>query len=125
MPAWARERVREMSAERAELIGSLGVQVIGDPDHLRMPDEPASDPDGSPGTVPSALAAQAVWEAIERAQDLERELVRAHERELGRLRRKVRRRSRGARTVDDLSGRELTAELAARARRRVFGRGRG
>jgi hypothetical protein len=128
LPAWARERVAELSAQRAELLTSLGVRVVGDPDNLRLP--PAEEPDGAadgaaehepgPVMVSAELAAHAIAEAFAAAHERERELVAHLENELEHLRARARRAGRS--TMDgaaSLSGRELVAELRVRVRRRL------
>ena len=113
LPGWARERVVELSDARAELVRSLDVRVLGDPDNLRVPPsgENVVEDDG-PVLVPAALAANAIAVAVEAAVERERALRR--------LRRRVRR-SQGSApgSADRLSGRELAAELGGRLRRRL------
>ncbi|WP_134741984.1 hypothetical protein [Nocardioides sp. 503] len=43
IPAWARERIRELSDQRAEAAAALAVRVVGDADSLRQVDEPTED----------------------------------------------------------------------------------
>ncbi len=112
LPAWARERVSEMSDRRADLVRSMGVRVVGDPANLRVPPaEGGDEPDGR-AMVPAELAANAIAVAVEAAADREREVRR--------LRRRVRRtQASGSGSADRLSGRELVGELRGRLRRRL------
>ncbi|MFP5335920.1 MAG: hypothetical protein ACLGIV_11485 [Actinomycetes bacterium] len=113
LPGWARERVAELSDARAGLVRSLGVRVVGDPDHLRVPPR-VGDPaeEVGPALVPAELAAQAIAVAVEAAADRERQVRR--------LRRKVRRSAAaGDDEADRLGGRELSRQLGARLRRRL------
>lgn len=43
LPPWAAERVRELTEDRIAALERLGVQVIGDPDRLRMPEDYQAD----------------------------------------------------------------------------------
>ncbi len=130
LPGWAAERVAELSAARADLVKSLDVRVIGNPDNLRMP--PAlSDaaPHDEPIMVSSELAARAVEVAIDGALARHHELISERDREIERLRKRVARlRARqGApeaaratsRSVDQLGARELVDVLRQRGTRRL------
>jgi len=91
LPSWARERVAELSDARAELVRALGVAVVGDPDHLRLPPAASDASDASPAVVPAELAAFTVATALELAAERERALRAEHDRVVRRLRRRVRR----------------------------------
>ena len=112
LPAWARQRVAELSDTRADLVRALGVRVVGDPDDLRVPPSADADEPDGPAMVPAALAANAIAVAVEAAAEREREVRR--------LRRRVRR-TQASRPADAerLSGRDLAAELRGRLRRRL------
>ena len=43
LPGWARPLVAERSARRVAVIQRLGINVVGDPDQLLLPDGPAAD----------------------------------------------------------------------------------
>lgn len=66
LPAWALDRVRALSDERAELVRDLPVRVIGDPETLRVPGGVAPETEtGAEGlALPVALAAAAVEGAV-------------------------------------------------------------
>jgi hypothetical protein len=69
-PAWALERVAEISAEMTRNIAALGVRVVGDLSALRCPPPPAREPEAGAGdglagpVIPVEAAAQAVLGAI-------------------------------------------------------------
>ena len=69
-PAWALERVAEISAEMTGNIAALGVRVIGDLSALSSPAPPAGQPDAGAGNGPAAplipveAAAQAILGAM-------------------------------------------------------------
>ena len=111
LPAWAADRVRELSEQRVAALLAAGVTVLGDPDSLRTVDaEGAADP-------VATIAIGTVVEAVRGA-------VVADEATLAKVRRKSgptkgEQRRRGARTVAELSGRELLALAGGRASRRV------
>jgi hypothetical protein len=130
LPAWAAERVAELSAERAELVKSLDIRVIGDPDNLRMPPSLVdAAPDDQPIMVSSELAARAVEVTIHAALERGHELIAKRDREIQRLRKRVARlRSRQggaastngqARGIDEVSARELAAVLGQRGVQRL------
>jgi hypothetical protein len=120
LPVWAAERVRELSAERADALVRAGVTVLGDPDSLRV-----VDPGPGAGDSPhvETVAIDTVVRAVEGA-------VTADTATLAKVappRRKAR--PRAARpTLEDASTRELVGLLrgrvAARASRRLRGGGR-
>ena len=59
LPAWARDRVRELSDARVELVRSLPVRVVGDPEDLRSPGLKVHETEApvAPDLVSSELAA--------------------------------------------------------------------
>jgi hypothetical protein len=69
-PAWALERMAEISAEMTSNIAALGVRVIGDISALSTPAPPAGQPEAGAGdgpaeiVIPVEAAAQAVLGAI-------------------------------------------------------------
>jgi hypothetical protein len=68
-PAWALDRMAEISAEMTGNIAALGVRVIGDLSALRSPAPPARQPEAEAGAgpdpvIPVEAAAQAVLGAI-------------------------------------------------------------
>ena len=69
-PAWALERVAEISAEMTRNIAALGVRVVGDLSALRCPPPAAREPEAGAGdglaasVIPVEAAAQAVLGAI-------------------------------------------------------------
>jgi hypothetical protein len=68
IPAWARERIHELSEQRADALASLPVRVVGDPDSLRRVDEPTGTDVGIEDlTLPIGLVT-AVVEGVLRAE---------------------------------------------------------
>jgi len=69
-PAWALERMAEISAEMTGKIAALGVRVVGDLSALRSPAPPARPPETEAGAgradpvIPVEAAAQAILGAI-------------------------------------------------------------
>ena len=135
LPQWAADRVKELSDQRADLVHSLDVRVVGEPDNLRMPPPSGAEPE-APETimVSAALAARGIEEVIERTLEVWVDEQARHERQVARLRTKLkkararRKRARKAargrgRQVDTMSSRELLGELRRRALRRLPGRG--
>ena len=73
MPRWAADRVAELNKERAELVRSLDVHVVGNPDHLLAPEAATSAGDADePAMVSAELAGRALELALEST-------ARAHE----------------------------------------------
>jgi len=61
LPEWALDEIRELSDRRADAVASLGVQVLGDPDRLRVPaDVLPGDPDAARASVPLDAVTSAV-----------------------------------------------------------------
>lgn len=119
LPAWAVERVAELTERRARLLAERDVHIVGDLDALR----PVPGTDSAPQT-PDRLAvdsaALAVTGAIEGALKHRRRRQRARERELRQVRQAA---SAGA--PHEPSGRELVSELTRRARGRLSRRQAG
>lgn len=70
LPEWALEQVRERSAQRARAVTELGVQVIGDPRNLEVPDDVAAgDPDASGAEVPLSAVTSAISATLGNALD--------------------------------------------------------
>lgn len=68
LPAWAAEVVRRLSDERATAVQAMGVRVVGDPSHLRVPEDIAvSDGDLAPPPLPPQVAAAAIVGVVGRA----------------------------------------------------------
>lgn len=115
LPSWALGRVRELGEQRAEEARSLGVRVVGDPDHLRAPDDLPTVDDLGTGMVSSELSAFLLERAIGMLLEQQADREATQRQKIARLRSKV----HNARAVDQVSGRELVAELGRRARRRA------
>jgi hypothetical protein len=119
LPAWAAERVAELTERRARLLAERDVHIVGDLDALR----PAQGTDSAPQT-PDRLAVEsaalAVTGAIEGALKYRRRRQRARERELRQVRQAA-----SASAPDAPSGRELVGELTRRARGRLSRRRTG
>ena len=111
-PAWALERVAEISAEMTANIAALGVRVIGDLSALRSPAPPARPAEAEAGdgpavpAVPVEAAAQAILGAI-LAGGIAGQAV-----ETGR-------RAVADRPVREVDARELAGVLVRRGRKRM------
>jgi hypothetical protein len=76
LPGWARPLVAERSERRVETIARLGVNVVGDPSCLLLPDEPAADPaDLGPDRISVEAAALAVSGVVSGALQRQRALA--------------------------------------------------
>lgn len=58
LPPWALERVTQMSRERADLVRSLEVRVVGDADNLLVPGDDGTETPTPAEVVPTELAAR-------------------------------------------------------------------
>lgn len=137
LPAWAARRAAEINDERIELVRSLGVRVIGDPELLRSEPSDAEAVDVAGVRVTAQVAARATAAAIAAG---ERRLARAEQAADKRIadERAATQAARDeaaaltasrdeelapqpahGRNVDDMTARELAAELRARIARRV------
>lgn len=101
LPRWVRPLVAERSRRRVAAIGSLGLDVVGDPDVLLLPEQPEGDPaDMAPQQISVEGATAAVAGALDAAF-----------------------RARAAvpvpPTMADVAGRDLLRELWRRGRLRV------
>ena len=68
LPAWAADVVRRLSDERATAVQAMGVRVVGDPTHLRVPaDIAVSEGELELPALPPHIAAEAVAGVIGRA----------------------------------------------------------
>ena len=112
LPGWARPLVAERSARRVAVIHRLGINVVGDPDQLLLPDGPAADEaDLAPDRVSVEAAARAVSGvlsaavALGRAQRAERKPARPH--------------APPASNLADSPGRDVAQELGRRVRHRL------
>jgi hypothetical protein len=104
LPAWARPLVAARSRQRVEVIERLGIDVVGDPACLLLPEQPpASEADLAPDRVSVDAAALAVTGVVARA--LEREQAMTAQL------RKARRRPTAAPTLADAGRRALLREL--------------
>jgi hypothetical protein len=117
LPAWAADRVAELSEQRIAAVRSLGLRVVGDPEHLRFPESYEPSTEIGPGMVSAELSVRMVEKAVEvlLEQQTAREL--AHRRKVSRLRQRAAA-AKGAR-VEATSSRDLLREVARRARRRL------
>ena len=71
LPAWALDRVREISERRIERLREVGVRVVGSVETLRVPDDVvAADPDEPPPTLDLETAALAVGAMMHRIAHL-------------------------------------------------------
>lgn len=129
LPGWAAERVAEKVAKDAEVITSLGVNVVGDLAALSvLPSPEAVDEEAIANpSVPVEVAAEATLGAIEagvkvakRAQKLERDLAVSAQR-VAELEEQVARLTKEAGSMESFRAAELAGEVARRARRRVAG----
>jgi hypothetical protein len=76
LPGWARPLVAERSERRVQTIAELGVNVVGDPSCLLLPDEPAADAaDLDPDRISVEAAALAVSGVVSGALQRQRALV--------------------------------------------------
>jgi hypothetical protein len=116
LPGWARERVALLSDERAKLVSTLPVRVVGDPENLRLPAAAGDGVGGDVGLVSAELAAHTVIEALN-ARDRDKRALESRDKEIRRLRRRIARLKAGQ--LDHLPTRELIRELGARTRRRL------
>lgn len=125
LPAWAEERVAELSRERVEALARLGVNVVGDPTVLLT--APAADPSARlpepPDTISLDLAAKAVEGVVEATLKAQREAARPTS-----PRKRVELRGKAAparahvpagRPIEDTRAAELLREVARRAARRA------
>ena len=112
MPAWAREKVAELSRERVATLERLGVNVLGDPDLLLVP----SDLDG-PDQLPPPPDSVSIDTAVRAVEGV----VQAALKERRRLQNKARKQpSRPVgRPLDDQTSGELLREVAGRLVRKV------
>jgi hypothetical protein len=114
LPAWAVDRVAELSEQRAQQLAERGAVVVGD--LRRLQPDPVEEPVHQVGSLDALAidsAAVAVVGAVDGALRHRRRLERARSRELRRLR------SAEAASPPDPSGRELLGALARRVRRRI------
>jgi hypothetical protein len=122
LPQWARPRVAERSERRVAVIEALGVNVVGDPACLLLPELPAThEADLAPDRISVEAASLALAGVVEAA-------LRTEKRSTGRSsrpRRPVVPPSSASPRLNETRGSELLRELAKRARNRMFRRGRG
>ena len=64
LPAWALDRVRELSRSRADSLRSSGVRVVGDPAALVVPDQPPAPDVLERPSIPVDLAGAALAAAV-------------------------------------------------------------
>jgi hypothetical protein len=102
-PSWARERLEEISAARAETVACCGAVVVGDPaDLVRVETRAADDDLQLPRSVPIGAVIDGLALVLEEASRCEDALERA-----------------GADDLAHRSSRELLAEVARRQARRL------
>lgn len=76
LPGWARPLVAERSERRVETIARLGINVVGDPSCLLLPDQPAADAaDLGPDRISIDAAALAVSGVVSGALQRQRTLT--------------------------------------------------
>ncbi|MDN5851781.1 MAG: hypothetical protein L0K86_02835 [Actinomycetia bacterium] len=128
LPMWAAKRAAEINAERVETVRSLGARVIGDPEQLHSPPSDGATTDPTDLRVSIDVAARATAAAIAAG---ERRFASAQKkagrrpsearaaakatRELGSLQARMAK----VRSVDDMTARDLAAELRGRVVRRM------
>ena len=112
-PAWATERVRELSANRVATIRASEVNVVGDPEKLLVDAAAATDSADSPDVLPVVSATVAIEGAVQGALALMKEAEEQHVRELRRVHRSGNPPARVA--LDVVSGPELIGEASRRA----------
>ena len=118
LPAWARDRVLELNAERERLVPGLGVQVLGDPAKLDAPLPEASAQLETSALVSAELAAQGALSVMTGAVELLDQQHAEDQKTIARLRRKARRNAGGSEPLSAYSMPDLLAELRRRAFRR-------
>ena len=128
LPVWAAERAAEINAERVETVRSLGVRVVGDPERLHSSASEVEPTDVGDLRVSTEVAARVTAAAISAGERRFEDARKTAERrtEEARAASKVedelaalRRRMASVRRVDDLTTRELAAELRTRIKRRL------
>jgi hypothetical protein len=118
LPGWARPLVAERSERRVELIRGLGVNVVGDPARLLLPDLPeSSDQDLSPDRISVDAAAAAITGVVAAAMPPAKRRAPAQRRP-----RTPTPTSPAAPSLGTASGRQLLQELVRRTRSRLPGR---
>ena len=118
LPAWAAQRVAELSQERARTVRSLGVRVVGDPDHLLAPSTPTVSRSPAPSVVSTELAVRVVEDAIAALEEQHAAAMAQREDQLRKARDRARR-ARRAQLVDETSARDLLGIIARRGARRL------
>ncbi len=109
LPGWARPLVAERSERRVETIAGLGINVVGDPSCLLLPDQPAAEAaDLGPDRISVEAAALAVSGVVSGALQRQRTLA-AQLRDA-----KQRERAESAPALADLGRRDLARELWTR-----------
>jgi hypothetical protein len=108
LPAWAGPLVAERSESRVETIARLGINVVGDPSCLLLPDEPAADAaDLGPDRISVEAAALAVSGVVSGALQRQRALA-------AQLKEARQRGRSGSSSLADVGRRDLARELWAR-----------
>ncbi len=108
LPGWARPLVAERSERRVETIARLGINVVGDPSCLLLPDEPAADTAGlGPERISVEAAALAVSGVVSGALQRQRALA-------AQLRNAQQQGRSGSPALADVGRRALLGELWAR-----------
>ena len=109
LPAWAAERVAQLSAQRVADLDALGCRVVGDPKNLLVDPEFADVEDYSAEDISVELALRAVEGTVERAV-ARQDKLRAVQAE---------RSAAARRTVDNTGSRDLLRVVAGRVAGRV------
>jgi hypothetical protein len=108
LPGWARPLVAERSERRVETIARLGINVVGDPSCLLLPDQPAAEAaDLGPDRISVEAAALAVSGVVSGALQRQRALA-------AQLRVAKRQQRAGPPALAELGRRDLARELWTR-----------
>lgn len=71
LPAWAHDRVRELSEQRVDAVRRLPVRVVGEPEHLLVPERATPEEDPVELAIPVSVAAEVIGAVILRAMEEE------------------------------------------------------
>jgi len=71
LPAWAHDRVRELSEQRVDAIGRLPIRVVGDLRQLLVPERTRSGDETGELAIPVSVAADVIGAVIARAKAAE------------------------------------------------------
>lgn len=125
LPRWAAERAAELNDERFDLVNSLGVRVIGDPEPLRTKPS-GTDDEPADVRVAAQTAAQAIAAAIDAGESRRVEAATDAEQRISAAYRTfaAEQAPEGTeqRRVDEVSSRELLQIVRSRVGRRLSAR---